>query len=142
MKAISSSTLLLFCLGLFISMSSMVCAPRYDALGLQNATNLSSKTLELMGKATEPFTKNATAVTTLFGEITDAHTRATKVKKNTEIANSWKTLKDEILTPYFDNWKAKGKLDKDFVKESMKQVTASFDAIKNAEEAKRKKKKS
>ncbi len=142
MKAFSRITWVLFSLGLFISMSSMVCSPRYDAVGAQNATNLATKTLELMGKGTEPFSKNSTAVTSLFSDLTNAYDHATKVKKNTEIASAWKTLKDELMTPFFDNWKAKGKLDKDFIKESVKQVTTSFDAIKKAEEAKRKKKKS
>ena len=40
---------------------------------------------------------------------------------------------------FFDNWKQKGKLDKDFVAEATKQVSKSLEAIKKAESAKKKK---
>ncbi len=114
------------------------CAPVYDALGVQNLTDLSKILPDLMGKAVKPFSENKDAVTQVMTKLNDTYTHAAAIKGNKEIAQSWKILKDEIATPFFDRWKEKGKLDKDFVAEATKQVTKSLEAIKKAEMSKKK----
>ena len=114
------------------------CSPGFDQIGLDNVTNIGSRMTELMGKATEPFGKHASAVTSLLGDLGKATEHAAGQKKNKEIAESWKILTNDLATPFFDRWKEKGILDKDFVKESVGQVGKSLDAIKKAEMAKKK----
>jgi len=114
------------------------CSPTFDQLGLDNITNIGGKLTELMSKAVEPFGKHASSVTNLLGDLSKATEHAAGQKRNKEIAESWKILTNDLATPFFDRWKEKGTLDKDFIKESVGQVGKSLDAIKKAELAKKK----
>jgi hypothetical protein len=58
-------------------------------------------------------------------------------KKNKEVCEQWKILTNDVAKPYFDRWKEKGVLDKDYVKETVGIVGKSLDAIKKAELAKK-----
>ena len=136
MKSIKSLPLL-FTLGLFL-LSAPACSPKFDAAGLNNITTIGTKLTDLMNKATGAFGSNSTAASALLSDITKAYDHAKSVKGNKTIAESWKVLKDELVAPFLDKWKTSGKLDKDFVKESVAQVTKSITAITNAEKAKRK----
>lgn len=132
---------LLLSLGLVLfSVTSTMqsCSPRFDQVGLDNVTNLGGQMTQLMGKAVEPFGKHSDAVTKLLEDLSGAATHAADQKRNKEIAQSWKILNDELATPFFNRWKEKGILDKDYVKEAVGQVGKSLDAIKKAEMAKRK----
>jgi len=114
------------------------CSPQFDQMGLDNVTNLGNKLTDLMAKAIEPFGNHSSAVSKLLEDLGKAADHAAGQKSNKEIANSWKTLKDELAAPFFNRWKEKGKLDKDVVKESVGQVGKSLDAIKKAELSKKK----
>lgn len=114
------------------------CSAKFDQIGLDNVTNLGGQLTQLMGKATEPFGKHTDSVTKLLSDLDGAASHAAGEKKNEEIAKSWKILKDELAIPFFNRWKEKGLLDKDFVKEAVGQVGKSLDAIKKAEMAKKK----
>ncbi len=114
------------------------CSPQFDQVGLDNATNLGSKLTDIMAKAIEPFGKHSDAVSKLLGDLGSAAEHASGQKRNKEIAEQWKLLTNDLATPFFDRWKEKGVLDKDFVKEAVGQVGKSLDAIKKAELAKRK----
>lgn len=132
---------LLLSLGLVLfSVTSTMqsCSPKFDQIGLDNVTNLGGQLTQLMGKATEPFGKHADSVTKMLGDLGNAATHAAGQKRNGEIAQSWKVLNDELATPFFNRWKEKGILDKDYVKEAVGQVGKSLDAIKKAEMAKKK----
>lgn len=126
--------LLLF--GMASTMQS--CSPGFDQVGLDNVTNLGGQLTQLMGKATEPYGKHSDSVSKLLGDLSAATTHAAGQKRNDEVAKSWKILNDELATPFFNRWKEKGILDKDYVKESVGQVGKSLDAIKKAEMAKKK----
>lgn len=131
--------LLSFSLFLFTVTSTMQsCSPGFDQAGLDNVTNLGGQLTQLMGKATEPYGKHTESVTKLLGDLGAATTHAAGQKRNDEIAKSWKILNDELATPFFNRWKEKGILDKDYVKEAVGQVGKSLDAIKKAEMAKKK----
>lgn len=134
-----SALLLTFGMLLFSITSTMQsCSPGFDQIGLDNVTNLGGQLTQLMGKATEPFGKHSASVEKLLGELGNAATHAAGQKGNKEIAASWNVLNNELAKPFFDRWKEKGVLDKDFVKESVGQVGKSIDAIKKAEMAKKK----
>lgn len=131
--------LLAFGLVLFSTTTTMQsCSPTFDQMGLDNITNLGGKLTDLMAKAVEPYGKHAAAVVSLLGDLDKAAEHAAGQKRNKEIANSWGILKTEQAMPFFERWKEKGVLDKDFVKESVGQVGKSIDAIKKAELAKKK----
>lgn len=136
MKPIKSIALM-FSLGLFL-LSTPACSPKIDPAGLTNITNIGTALPELMNKATGAFSSNSSAVTSLLSDINKAYEHAKSVKGNKEITESWRLLKEDLVTPFFDKWKKDGKLDKDFVKEAVAQVTKSITAITNAEKAKRK----
>lgn len=115
------------------------CSPKFDKIGSENAANLGSKLPELMGKATEAYAKHSDAVSAMQADLQKAYDHAASIKGNSNLANAWKVLKDELAGPFFARWKENAKIDKDVVKESVKQVNASLDSIKKAEMAKKKK---
>lgn len=114
------------------------CSPQFDQMGLDNVTNLGSKLTDLMAKAIEPFGKHSSAVSSLLTDLGKAAEHSAGQKRNKEIADQWKILTNDLAQPFFDRWKEKGTLDKDFVKEFVGQVGKSLDAIKKAELAKKK----
>lgn len=132
---------ILFALGLVLFSTSTLtmqsCAAKFDQAGLDNVTNLGTKLTDLMGKATEPFGKHSKAVASLLEEMGKATEHAAGQKKNKEIAEQWKILTNDVAKPYFDRWKEKGVLDKDFVKETVGIAGKSLDAMKKAELAKK-----
>jgi hypothetical protein len=144
MKSILSSlkintfTLLL---GLSIAASATLlpsCMAAYDAMGTENVSTISTKLPALMGKATEAYSKHEADVTMLSSDLDKAVSHAASMKKNKEVAESWRLLQNDLVAPFLARWKEKGKLDKDFIKEATTQVTKSLDAIKRAEMAKKK----
>jgi hypothetical protein len=134
-----NSFLLAFGFVLFSTTAIMQsCSPSFDQMGLDNVTNLGSRLTDLMAKAVEPYGKHTDAANTLLSDLGKAAEHAASQKRNKEIASSWKILKDDLAAPFFNRWKEKGKLDKDYVKEAAGQVGKSLDAIKKAELAKKK----
>jgi len=114
------------------------CSSSYDAVGMQNVANLSTKLTTLMGKAsTSTYDTNKSEITEVAADLKKAEEHGAMQKRNQEIANSWQILRTEQVEPFLTRWK-EGKLDKDFVKEATAQVQKSLDAIKKAEQAKRK----
>lgn len=134
-----NALLLAFGLVLFSTTTTMQsCSPIFDQVGLDNITNIGGKLTDLMAKAVEPYGKHSDAVSSLLGDLGKAADHASGQKRNKEIAESWKLLTNDLATPFFNRWKEKGKLDKDFIKEAVGQVGKSLDAIKKAELAKKK----
>ena len=131
-----------FLIGLSIAAAAAVtlpsCMAPYDAIGTENVTGISTKLPALMAKATEAYSKHETEVTTLTSDLNSAVSHAASMKKNKEVAESWRLLQTDLVAPFLARWKEKGKLDKDFIKEATMQVTKSLDAIKRAEMAKKK----
>jgi hypothetical protein len=128
--------------GLLITTASATmlpsCMAPYDAMGTENVNSIATKLPALMGKATEAYTKNEAEVTSLTSDLDKAVAHAASMKKNKEVAESWRLLQTELVAPFLARWKDKGKLDKDFIKEATTQVTKSLDAIKKAEMGKKK----
>ena len=126
----------LFFAGAMVTLPS--CMASFDAVSMENVTSISKKLPDLMGKATEAYSKHEAEATSLLNDLGKAATHAASLKKNKEVAESWKILQNDLVAPFFARWKEKGKLDKDFVKEATMQVNKSLDAIKKAETAKKK----
>lgn len=118
--------------------SAMQSCTKFDKVGLDNATNLSTELTSLMSKAsTSKYTSNTEATKKVSDALAKAVQHAESVKRNKEIATSWTTLQDDLVIPFLARWKDKGMLDKDVVKESTAQVTKSLEAIKKAEMARK-----
>jgi hypothetical protein len=132
------SKLLVFAILLSTVVSFQSCSAGYDMISVQNVSNLATKIPALMGKATGNYSDNASSVTSLLKDIDSAYEHSKGLKKNKEIANQWLIFKNELAQPFFDRWKDKGKLDKDYVTEAVKQVKGGLDAIEKAEKAKKK----
>lgn len=124
---------------LILSAATMQSCTKFDKVGLDNATNLSSDLSSLMSKAsTSKYTANTEAIKKVSDALASAVQHAEGVKRNKEIASSWTTLQDDLVIPFLARWKEKGMLDKDVVRESTAQVSKSLDAIKKAELARKK----
>lgn len=128
---------LLFALGLFL-LSTPACAPRFDAIGFDNISNIGTKLVELMTKATGSYSSSSADVSALLIEIDKAYEHAKAQKGNKSIAESWRLLKTDIVVPFFEKWKTDGKLDKDVVKEAVTTAKKSIASITSAEKAKKK----
>ncbi|MCA0238903.1 MAG: hypothetical protein LCH81_21195 [Bacteroidetes bacterium] len=127
--------------GLSIAASAALlpaCMAPYDAMGTEYVNSISTKLPALMNKATEAYSKHETEVSSLNSELDKVVAHAASMKKNKEVAESWRLLQTDLVAPFIARWKDKGKLDKDFIKEATMQVTKSLDAIKRAEAAKKK----
>ena len=114
------------------------CMAPYDAMGMEYATSISTKLPAVMEKATEAYSKNEADVKSVTADLDKATSHAATMKKNKEVAESWRVLQNDLVAPFFARWKEKGKLDKDFIKEAVMQVNKSLAAIKKAETAKKK----
>jgi hypothetical protein len=110
---------------------------RYDATSLTNVQQVATALPALMGKATKSFKDSEAEVTKLTGLLDQAQKHAAGLKKNQDVAEQWRILRDELVNPFVANWKEKGKLDKDFVTAATQQVTGALSAIERAERAKR-----
>ena len=132
--------LLLLALGIFVfaSTTNMACSPKFDQTAVDNVTNLRTLLTDLMGHATHSFASHSAEIKKVTDALDKAVAHANATKGNKAIADSWNTLKDDLVTPFLARWKEKGSLDKDFVKEATTQVTKSLDAIKKAEMGKKK----
>jgi hypothetical protein len=119
----------------FTLLSTTQCS-RIDRLGLANVNGLLTALPDLVRKGNEPFSKHADAITKAQSDIEKACEHAKGRKRNKEVAESWRILKDEVSAPVFKNWKEKGKLDKDFAAASADQMAKMLQAILNAEKRK------
>jgi hypothetical protein len=118
--------------------STQQSCTKFDKTGLENASNLASSLTELMAKApTSKFSANSEAIKKVSDALTSAVSHAENKKNNQEIAGAWKTLQNELVTPFLSRWKEKGMLDADVVKFASAQVAKSLEAIKKAELARK-----
>lgn len=121
--------------GLLTGLSSCVAA-RFDQVALDNATGLGNTLPALMQKATGAYSQSETEVTAILKTLDDAHSRAAATKKNGDVAEQWRILRDDMVKPFFARWKEKNKLDKDFIKPAATQVKDALASIERAEKVK------
>ena len=116
------------------------CAPLigpYSPTAYQNATSLKATTLDLMDKATEPYSKHQKEIESTSVEIDKAYEYVNGVPSNSISAKQWFILKDpngDLLGTFFKRWKeAETKqppaLSPTYVNEFKGQVSDAFDEI-------------
>lgn len=138
MKTFRTTLTWLLC-GFLLASTMQSCSPKFDKIGLDNCTNLMSSLSDLIGKsATSKYSANSDAIKKASDALDSAVKHAEGVKKNKEIAEAWKTLQNDLVTPFLTRWKEKGMLDKEVAKESAAQIAKSLEAIKKAEMSKKK----
>lgn len=134
-KSLYSMVFGLFLLG---ASSTIQSCSKFDKVGLENATNLSTSLSELMSKsASSKYSANADAIKKVTESLSNAVKHAESVKKNMEIASAWTSLQNELVLPFLSRWKEKGMLDADYVKAATEQVSKSLEAIKKAEQSRK-----
>lgn len=135
----TSALSFLFALSVATSLTTIPsCMAPFDAIGMENVTSIATKLPAVMEKATEAFSKHEDDVKSLTTDLEKAVSHAASLKRNKEVAESWRILSTDLVAPFLARWKEKGKLDKDFIKEAVAQVNKSLAAIKKAETAKKK----
>lgn len=122
-------------IGLSLSVAACVGA-RFDKPALDNATMLSDKVPALMEKATKSYNDNEADANGVLKSLDEACDHAAATKKNKEVAEQWRLVRDDMVKPFLTRWKEKGKLDKDFIKPAAIQVRDALAAIVRAEKAK------
>ncbi|MCC7506071.1 MAG: hypothetical protein IT259_12260 [Saprospiraceae bacterium] len=120
--------------GMSISLTS--CSPKCDPDAITTATNLSTELPALMEMASSK-KFNQEAADKVLKPLADMVERAKNTPRNKDSAEMWRLLQDDIVKPFFDMWKSKGKLDADYVRLTKGQVERSLASISRAEKAKR-----
>ncbi len=104
----------------------------YDQYSYQKTTALKVESVQLIGKATTPYSIHKDEVENLFLDI-EKLTEYEKNKPNNEITFAmWKILNDKeknLLAGFFKRWESKGILSQPFIEESNKQVLDAFDLL-------------
>jgi len=121
--------------GLSAGLTSCVGA-RFDQVALDNTTALSTQLPALMSKATGAFATHEAEAQSLLTKITDAYNHALSTKKNKDVAEQWRILRDDLVQPFITRWKESGKLSKAVVDVSTNQVKDALASITRAEKAK------
>lgn len=120
----------------FTTVFTSCVGARFDQVALDNANTMGESVPALMMNATKSYSGFAAKVEEATAKINEAHKHALETPKNKEVAEMWRILRDDQVMPFFQRWKDKDKLDKDFVKPAAEQVKASLAAIERAERAK------
>lgn len=127
-----SLTFLLLGLGLVLQS----CSPKCDPDNITTAVNLATELPALMAKASSKKYSQEDADKVLK-PLAAALERAKATSRNKDSAEQWRLLQDDLVLPFFNMWKEKGKLDADYVKVSQGQVERSLNSIARAEKSKR-----
>ncbi|HUT98366.1 MAG TPA: hypothetical protein VM054_04740 [bacterium] len=112
------------------------CVPG-DPAALAEAKLLKVDSLELMGKAVEPFTDHETEVEALTTRLKAALADNAAKCCNETLTDQWRILLDtetNQLGAFIERWETKGILGATFIEEAKWVVDKSFDQIINVEE--------
>ncbi len=139
-KSLGFFTTALFAILLFfVSTTFQSCKCPYSASAVETTQKLNKSVPELMEMAvTKKYDDASANIVLVKNDIESALNTAKSEKCRKEIAEMWRVFRDEQANPFFEQWKTKGKLDKDFVKNYAASVKKSLDAILRSEKAKKK----
>lgn len=130
-----------FFLGLFlcfVSIQNMGCvSARYSPAAVETVRKISTALPALMEKATAPYDNHKADVDALIAELDKAQSDAAAIKRNKEVAEQWRLLRDDVVKPYVNRWKEKGALSAALVKPAVESAKKSLASILRAEEGKR-----
>lgn len=113
----------------------------YDDSAYNETILLKEETLQLMGKATEPYATHETEITSLLERLNQAYGYAQKRANNETSISQWKVLieKDSNLAGgFFERWKSEGTLNQYFINEAKGVISQAYDAITELEKGKNK----
>lgn len=113
----------------------VITAP-FDPTALSEAKSLHAASLELMGKATEPYASHASEVSQLRTRLAQAVTAASARPKNQTVVKQWETLTapdGNLLGGFLKRWEGTSTLGAGFVGEAQKLVGESFQKIIDVE---------
>lgn len=111
----------------------------YSQYAYQQDISLKVDALQLMGKATEPYTSHAKDVQSLQTELEKAYEYAKARPMNELTTKQWKLLIDpdhNLLGGFLKRWKAKSTLSLIFTHEAEGLVGDAFDTISGLESGK------
>ena len=129
-------------LGIAIILSS--CANLqavYDEHAYQQAVSLKVEALDIMDKATTPFSNHKDQITDLKKELAKAYEYAKGRPNNQEMTRQWEIMKNperNLLAGFLHRWEQEGSLSAGFVEEARELVAESFTKIIELESGKRK----
>jgi hypothetical protein len=124
--------ILFFFIAPFIFQSCVKYIAAYDPIALNNAVSLKSKSLNLVNKATEPYTDHEKEILESMQELEQAYEYACSLPKNNISVRQWEVLKDpgtNLLGGFFQYWKQKEKLTQEFIDEISGEISRAFDTI-------------
>ncbi|MFZ4634638.1 MAG: hypothetical protein ACOYNO_10570 [Saprospiraceae bacterium] len=113
------------------------CSPAFNQAGFDNVVTLQPRVSALMGKAVNPYAQHTAEVDQLLADVLKAQDHAASINKNENIAGAWNALNNEVIRPFFSKWQRDGALNPLFINESIKISDNSFEAMRKAEEAKK-----
>lgn len=134
-------TLTLPILLLFIAITTgCMKTATFDAEEYNETLNLKQETMELVGKATEPYASHEAEVSKLLQRLNSVYENAQARSNNKVSVEQWKIMLDEnanLAAGFFARWKSEGTLNKFFIEEAKGVISKGFDAITELEEGKK-----
>lgn len=112
----------------------------YSAQAYEYAVTLKVESIELMGKATEPYEDHAGEVDDLTTRINVAYEHAKGRERNELATRQWEILKDperRLLGGFLARWEEQGTMSAVFVEEAQGLVSDAFDTIIDLENGRR-----
>jgi|GEM_PF-863698 len=116
---------------------TQACSPTFNQTGFDNVVTLQPRVSALMAKGVNPYAQHAAEIDILLTDMQKAQDHASTINKNENVAGAWNALNSEIIRPFFSKWQRDGALNPLFINESIKISDSSFEAMRKAEEAKK-----
>lgn len=101
---------------------------------------LKQETLDLIGKATEPYASHEAEVAELLQKLNSVYESSQARPNNKVSVKQWKLMLDEdanLIAGFFARWKSEGTLNKFFIEEAKGVISKGFNTITDLEEAKK-----
>ena len=121
-------------LAVFMVLLACVDAPKYSLQAYTNATELKAKSLALLEKGHQPFSRHRAEAEKLMLDISVAYEFAAGIKNNEEARDMWRLIRDpeeNLMGGFVKHWsqKSPGGVGKVFVGEFRNEVIFGFDRL-------------
>lgn len=104
----------------------------YSPQAYKNATSLKAKTLALVDKATDPYSKHEKRIDSLMLGISEAYEYVHGIPSDDLSARQWDILRNpegDLLGRFFSRWKSRGTLSRVYIAEFRGIISDAFDEI-------------
>lgn len=139
LRRVSANLLAAACALSACALSACAHIAPYSEVAYRYATSLKVESLDLVGKATEPYADHRAEVDKLQLELLKAFEYARGRPDNALSTQQWAILLDPrraLLGGLLARWKAEGTLNRAFVDNMRAQIGAAFDTISGLESGK------